>query len=55
MKQTDAGLNPTNLNIPAALHEIGMLLELKGGRYFKPVLMRLPLVCWQSLSPLSRH
>jgi transcriptional antiterminator Rof (Rho-off) len=35
MKQANAVSDLSKLNIPAALHEIGMLLELKGGRYFQ--------------------
>jgi DNA polymerase (family 10) len=35
MKQPDPGSDCSHLNIPAALYEIGMLLELKGGRYFQ--------------------
>lgn len=35
MKNTVPDQDPAELNIAAALHEIGVLLELKGGRYFQ--------------------
>ena len=35
MNRTVSDPNLGKLNVAAALHEIGILLELKGGRYFQ--------------------